>query len=84
MVHHSVLRLALYFVLVSGFVLAALSLVLRCDKTLGTAMVVTLLGTMIGSLPAHRDIRNGVIAGSTSSSSTTTWCRRCSFSSSPI
>jgi hypothetical protein len=42
-VHQSVLfRLALYFVLVSGFVLAALSLVLRRDKTLGTAaMVVT-------------------------------------------
>jgi len=53
-VHQSVLfRLALYFILVSGFVLAALSLVLRRDKTLGTAaMVVTLLGTMIGSLPA--------------------------------
>ena len=60
-VHQSVLfRLALYFVLVSGFALAALSLVLRRDKTLGTAaMVVTLLGTMIGSLPAHRDLQLG-------------------------
>ena len=60
-VHQSVLfHLALYFVLVSGFALAALSLVLRRDKTLGTAaMLVTLLGTMIGSLPAHRDIQIG-------------------------
>jgi sterol desaturase/sphingolipid hydroxylase (fatty acid hydroxylase superfamily) len=60
-VHDSVLfRLALYFVLVSGFLLAALSMVLRRDKTLGTAaMLVTLLATMIGSLPAHRDIQIG-------------------------
>jgi sterol desaturase/sphingolipid hydroxylase (fatty acid hydroxylase superfamily) len=60
-VHQSVLfMVALYFVLVSGFVLAALSLVLRQDKTLGTAaMVVTLLATMIGSLPAHRDLQIG-------------------------
>ncbi len=60
-VHRSVLfRLALYFILISGFVLAALSLVLRRDKTLGTAaMVVTLLGTVIGSLPAHRDFQIG-------------------------
>lgn len=49
-------RLALYFVLISGFLLAALSLVLRKDKTLGgAAMIATLLATMIGSLPAHRD-----------------------------
>jgi sterol desaturase/sphingolipid hydroxylase (fatty acid hydroxylase superfamily) len=62
-VHQSVLfMVALYFVLVSGFVLAALSLVLRDDKTLGTAaMVVTLLATMIGSLPAHRDLQIGGI-----------------------
>ena len=51
---------AIYFVLISGFVLAALSLVLRRDKTLGgAAMLATLLGTMIGSLPAHRDIQVG-------------------------
>jgi sterol desaturase/sphingolipid hydroxylase (fatty acid hydroxylase superfamily) len=57
-VHESVLfRLALYFVLVSGFVLAALSLVLRRAKTLGgAAMLVTLIATMIGSLPAHRAV----------------------------
>ncbi len=49
-------RLALYFVLLAGFLLAALSLILRKDKTLGgAAMAVTLLATMIGSLPAHRD-----------------------------
>jgi sterol desaturase/sphingolipid hydroxylase (fatty acid hydroxylase superfamily) len=61
LIHQSVLfRLALYLVLACGFVLAALSLVLRRDKTLGTAaMVVTLLGTMIGSLPGHRDIQIG-------------------------
>jgi sterol desaturase/sphingolipid hydroxylase (fatty acid hydroxylase superfamily) len=62
-VHQSLLfRLALYFVLISGFVLAALSLVLRRDKTLGgAAMLVTLLATMIGSLPAHRDLQIGGI-----------------------
>ncbi|HZO48115.1 MAG TPA: sterol desaturase family protein [Xanthobacteraceae bacterium] len=50
-------RIALYFVLVSGFLLAALSLVLRKDKALGgAAMIATLLATMIGSLPAHRAI----------------------------
>ena len=49
-------RLALYCVLLAGFLLAALSLILRKDKTLGgAAMAVTLLATMIGSLPAHRD-----------------------------
>jgi sterol desaturase/sphingolipid hydroxylase (fatty acid hydroxylase superfamily) len=58
-------RIALYFVLIAGFVLAALSLVLRRDKTLGSAaMVVTLLATMIGSLPAHRDFKiEGVFFG---------------------
>ncbi len=58
-------RLAIYFVLAAGFVLAALSLVLRKDKTLGgAAMAVTLLATMIGSLPAHRDIAiEGVFFG---------------------
>src|ERR1700753_3483628 len=62
-VHESVLfRIAVYLVLAAGFILAALSLVLRDDKTLGTAaMVVTLLGTMIGSLPPHRDIQIGGI-----------------------
>jgi sterol desaturase/sphingolipid hydroxylase (fatty acid hydroxylase superfamily) len=50
-------RLALYVILIAGFALAALSLVLRKDKALGgAAMIATLLATMIGSLPAHRDI----------------------------
>jgi sterol desaturase/sphingolipid hydroxylase (fatty acid hydroxylase superfamily) len=59
------LRLALYFVLVSGFVLAALSLVLRRDKTLGgAAMLVTVFATMFGSLPSHHDIKiDGVFFG---------------------
>jgi sterol desaturase/sphingolipid hydroxylase (fatty acid hydroxylase superfamily) len=49
-------RIVLYFVLCAGFLLAALSLMLRKDKTLGSAaMAVTLLATMIGMLPAHRD-----------------------------
>lgn len=58
-VHQSWLfRAAIYFVLLSGFALAALSLVLRRDKTLGSAaMVATLLATMIGSLPTHRDVQ---------------------------
>jgi sterol desaturase/sphingolipid hydroxylase (fatty acid hydroxylase superfamily) len=58
-VHQNVLfRPALYFVLIAGFVLAALSLVLRRDKTLGgAAMAATLLASMIGSLPTHRDIQ---------------------------
>ena len=48
----------LYFVLIAGFTLAALSLVLRKDKTLGTAaMIATLLATMIGSLPSERLIK---------------------------
>jgi sterol desaturase/sphingolipid hydroxylase (fatty acid hydroxylase superfamily) len=60
-VHQSaLLKPFLYFVLISGFSLAALSLVLRKDKTLGgAAMVATLLATMIGSLPAHRDLQVG-------------------------
>ena len=60
-IHESVFFKAfLYFVLVWGFALAALSLVLRRQKTLGTAaMVVTLLATMIGSLPSHRDYQLG-------------------------
>ena len=55
----------LYFVLVSGFVLAALSLILRKDKTLGgAAMVATLLATMIGSLPSEHHIKvEGVFFG---------------------
>jgi sterol desaturase/sphingolipid hydroxylase (fatty acid hydroxylase superfamily) len=49
-------RIVLYFVLMAGFALAALSLILRKDKTLGgTAMAVTMLATMIGMLPPHRD-----------------------------
>jgi sterol desaturase/sphingolipid hydroxylase (fatty acid hydroxylase superfamily) len=58
-------RLALYFVLVSGFVLAALSLVLRRDKTLGgAAMLVTVFATMFGSLPSHHNIKiDGVFFG---------------------
>jgi len=49
-------RAFLYFALIWGFLLAALSLTLRRQKALGTAaMVVTLLATMIGSLPEHRD-----------------------------
>jgi sterol desaturase/sphingolipid hydroxylase (fatty acid hydroxylase superfamily) len=58
-------RLALYFVLVSAFVLGALSLALRRDKTLGgAAILVTLIATMVGSLPAHRDIKiEGVFFG---------------------
>ena len=55
-------RPALYFVLISGFALSALSLVLRRDKTLGAAaMAATLLATMIGSLPGHRDFQIGGI-----------------------
>ena len=58
-------RLALYFVLVSGFVLAALSLVLRRDKTLGgAAMLVTVFATMFGSLPSHHNVKiDGVFFG---------------------
>jgi sterol desaturase/sphingolipid hydroxylase (fatty acid hydroxylase superfamily) len=53
-------RAFLYFVLIWGFALAALSLVLRRQKTLGTAaMIVTLLATMIGSLPSYADIKLG-------------------------
>ena len=55
----------LYFVLFAGFALACLSLMLRKDKTLGSAaMAVTLLATMIGSLPSHRDYQiGGVFVG---------------------
>jgi sterol desaturase/sphingolipid hydroxylase (fatty acid hydroxylase superfamily) len=50
----------LYVVLVSGFALAALSMILRRDKTLGAAaMVATLAATMIGSLPTHQDYQIG-------------------------
>ena len=53
-------KAALYFVLISGFTLAVLSMVLRKDKTLGTAaMIATLIGTMIGSLPTHDDYKLG-------------------------
>jgi sterol desaturase/sphingolipid hydroxylase (fatty acid hydroxylase superfamily) len=53
-------RLVSYVVLFAAFALAALSLILRKDKTLGSAaMVVTLIGTMLGSLPAHEDIKLG-------------------------
>jgi sterol desaturase/sphingolipid hydroxylase (fatty acid hydroxylase superfamily) len=51
---------ALYFVLFAGFALACLSMMLRKDKTLGSAaMAVTLLATLIGSLPSHRDYQLG-------------------------
>src|SRR4051794_8596215 len=55
----------LYFVLISGYVLAVLSLILRNDKTLGgAAMVVVLLASLIGSLPNHQDISlHGVFFG---------------------
>src|SRR5258708_82076 len=53
-------RAFLYFVLIWGFLLAALSLTLRRQKALGTAaMVVTLLTTMIGSLPSYREYQLG-------------------------
>jgi sterol desaturase/sphingolipid hydroxylase (fatty acid hydroxylase superfamily) len=55
-------RAFLYFVLIWGFLLAALSLTLRRQKALGTAaMVVTLLATMIGSLPKYYDYQFGGI-----------------------
>lgn len=62
-IHDSLLfRAFLYFVLIWGFLLAALSLVLRRQKTLGTAaMVVTLAATMIGSLPTTRELQLGGI-----------------------
>jgi sterol desaturase/sphingolipid hydroxylase (fatty acid hydroxylase superfamily) len=58
-------RIVLYFVLIAGFALAALSLILRKDKTLGgAAMAVTMLATMIGMLPPHRDFAfEGVFFG---------------------
>jgi sterol desaturase/sphingolipid hydroxylase (fatty acid hydroxylase superfamily) len=60
-IHGSVLFKAfLYFVLIWGFLLACLSMTLRADKTLGTAaMVLTLLATMIGSLPTAHDYQIG-------------------------
>lgn len=46
-------RFFLYFVLIAGFCLSALSLVLRRTKTLGTtAMTLTLAASLIGSLPS--------------------------------
>ncbi len=58
-------RPALYFILIAGFSLAALSLVLRKDKTLGTAaMIATLAATMVGSLPSNHHIKiEGVFFG---------------------
>src|SRR3981081_4066923 len=53
-------RAFLYFALIWGFLLAALSLTLRRQKALGTAaMVVTLLATMIGSLPRFSGLPGG-------------------------
>jgi sterol desaturase/sphingolipid hydroxylase (fatty acid hydroxylase superfamily) len=50
----------LFFVLLSGFVLASLSLVLRNDRTLGVAaMALTLLASAIGSFPTHPDAMRG-------------------------
>jgi sterol desaturase/sphingolipid hydroxylase (fatty acid hydroxylase superfamily) len=47
----------LYAVLILGFVLAALSLVLRRDKTLGiAAMVAVFAASVIGSLPPHGEV----------------------------
>ncbi|GLS45738.1 sterol desaturase family protein [Methylobacterium brachythecii] len=48
----------LYLVLITGYVLSALSLALRPDKTLGfTAMAATLLASFIGSLPTHASFK---------------------------
>lgn len=48
----------LYLVLITGYVLSALSLALRPDKTLGfTAMAATLLTSFIGSLPTHASLK---------------------------
>lgn len=51
-------RPVLYLVLITGYVLSALSLALRPDKTLGfTAMAATLLTSFIGSLPTHASLK---------------------------
>ena len=50
-------RVGLYVILLSGYALAALSLMLRRDKTLGyAATFVTLLATLIGALPPRADV----------------------------
>ena len=47
-------RPVLFVILVSGYILASLSMILRRDMTLGVAaMVITLLASALGSLPAH-------------------------------
>lgn len=49
-------RIAVYAILASGYLLAITSLILRRDATLGTcAMALTLLATMIGSLPPPKE-----------------------------
>jgi sterol desaturase/sphingolipid hydroxylase (fatty acid hydroxylase superfamily) len=54
----SLFRPAIYFVLVSGYLLAALSLMLRKDMTLGLCgMVLTLAATIVGSLPPRSAIQ---------------------------
>lgn len=56
-------RPVLYAFMVSGFVLAALSLLLRKDKTLGVAATtVTMLATGVGSLPGSALAGTGTVA----------------------
>ncbi|GJE55991.1 sterol desaturase family protein [Methylobacterium thuringiense] len=51
-------RPVLYLVLITAYVLSALSLALRPDKTLGfTAMAATLLTSFVGSLPTHASLK---------------------------
>jgi sterol desaturase/sphingolipid hydroxylase (fatty acid hydroxylase superfamily) len=52
---HAWFPFVVYALLIAAYALAATSLILRADKTLGlTAMTVTLLATLLGSLPAER------------------------------
>ncbi|MBZ9767554.1 sterol desaturase family protein [Mesorhizobium sp. CA6] len=55
----------LYFVLISGYVLAILSMMLRREKTLGVAAMVTvLLASLIGMLPVRHELHvDGVFFG---------------------
>src|SRR6266571_4122456 len=49
---HPLFTAAIYFLLIVGYALAALSLILRSDKVLGfTAMTITLAASLIGSAP---------------------------------
>lgn len=58
-------RPALYLILIVGYVLSAISLVLRPDKILGlTAMTATLFASLLGSLPTHDALKlEGVFLG---------------------